>query len=472
MRQITFPSDFESWRQAARALLIERVPPAEVCLRDSDQGDMAGVAESGTGECNAEGRGPQFFVPRQFVEIARYVSCHNNSGRWQLLYSVLWRLQQDRNLLRLEDDHEVKGLLLLEQQVRRDVYKLQAYARFYSIHADGQEHLIAWHCPEYRSLELAVPQFLKRYETMHWSLLTPFRSVHWEPQTRKLQFGDGIPRFTPPEKDELKELWLSYYGAVFNPARVKIKSVRTQLPTRPRVAIAEAAELSQPLQEAPMRPERAKAPKQQPSSAAAFVPNSLELTVLRESIKNCQGCALHECATQAVFGAGPGKARMVLVGEQPGNDEDLAGQPFVGPAGQLLDRALAEAGIERGAVYITNAVKHFKFERHGSRRIHRTPQMQEIAACKPWLEAELKAINPELIVCLGATAAKSLLGAQFQLMRERGKFLSSPLAAKIVATVHPSAILRGHDPMRSEELFQMLCQDLRLAKEMILLVSA
>src|SRR5262249_27381239 len=150
-------------------------------------------------------------------------------------------------------------------------------------------------------------------------------------------------------------------------------------------------------------------PVQRTASAKLFVPTSLELPVLNEAIQSCEGCELRQCATQAVFGIGPADARIMLVGEQPGNDEDIAGKPFVGPAGKLLDRALVEAGIKRDAVYITNAVKHFKFERRGSRRIHRTPQMTEIKACKPWLEAEIRAVKPEIIVCLGATAAKSVL---------------------------------------------------------------
>jgi len=155
----------------------------------------------------------------------------------------------------------------------------------------------------------------------------------------------------------------------------------------------------------------------------------------------------------------------MLVGEQPGNDEDIAGKPFVGPAGKLLDRALVEAGIQREAVYITNAVKHFRFERRGSKRIHRTPQMTEIKACKPWLEAEIRAVKPQVIVCLGATAAKSLLNLQNLLMKHRGQIFSSPYAEKVIATIHPSAILRVQDPLSSEQLFQTLCRDLRLAQE-------
>src|SRR5205823_9586984 len=181
------------------------------------------------------------------------------------------------------------------------------------------------------------------------------------------------------------------------------------------------------------------------TSAAEFFPERKSLKAFREAAADCKGCDLWERATQTVFGAGARRAEVVFVGEQPGNDEDLAGKPFVGPAGRLLDTSLVEAGIDRKKVYVTNVVKHFKWEPRGKRRIHKKPSTSEIAACRPWLEAELELVKPDVLVCLGATAAQALLGRQFRVSVDRGRFVSSPLASRVLATVHPSAILRAPD---------------------------
>ena len=177
--------------------------------------------------------------------------------------------------------------------------------------------------------------------------------------------------------------------------------------------------------------------------------------------KGCQGCALYRNATQAVFGEGSAKARIVMVGEQPGDKEDLAGKPFVRPAGGMLDRALEEAGIDRSDVYITNSVKHFKFEERGKRRIHKKPSRAEIVACRPWLEAELALIRPEIIVCLGATAAQAVIGKEHRVLKDRGRFFDHPMAKSATATVHPSAILRAPDPDRRRSDYEAFVKDLK-----------
>jgi uracil-DNA glycosylase len=187
------------------------------------------------------------------------------------------------------------------------------------------------------------------------------------------------------------------------------------------------------------------------------------LTRLRRQAAECTACELHRDATQTVFGAGPTTAWLMLVGEQPGDQEDLQGAPFVGPAGEVLDRALAEAGLDRGRLYVTNAVKHFKFELRGRRRIHQTPRLGEVTACRPWLEAELALIQPATLVCLGATACRALLGPDFRLMKERGKIFVTRWAPRTVATLHPSAVLRGEDEAAQTRLYRILIDDLRLA---------
>jgi DNA polymerase len=196
-------------------------------------------------------------------------------------------------------------------------------------------------------------------------------------------------------------------------------------------------------------------------SASAFVPDDPTLPRLRAASARCTGCELYRRATQTVFGEGTTPARVMLVGEQPGHEEDLSGRPFVGPAGRLLDEALAESGIDRAQVYVTNVVKHFKWEPRGKRRIHAKPSAGEITACRPWLDAEIAVVQPRVIVCLGATAAQALLGRQFRVSRDRGQFVSSPLAPRVLATVHPSAVLRAPDDETRRRERQRFIDDLR-----------
>ncbi len=195
--------------------------------------------------------------------------------------------------------------------------------------------------------------------------------------------------------------------------------------------------------------------------ASPYLPAARNLTALRNASQGCRGCDLYKHATQAVFGAGPAHASIVFIGEQPGNDEDLKGAPFVGPAGKLLDRALVDAGIDRSDVYVTNAVKHFKFEERGKRRIHKKPNTSEVDACHPWLEAELLAIRPKMIVCLGATAAQALLGRSYRLTKQRGEFVEHAWAPQITATVHPSAILRAPDETQRHQQYADFVADLK-----------
>jgi uracil-DNA glycosylase len=201
-------------------------------------------------------------------------------------------------------------------------------------------------------------------------------------------------------------------------------------------------------------------------SAAAYLPGRLSLSGLKEAAAGCKACDLWKTGTQTVFGEGAKKSEVMLVGEQPGDYEDREGRPFVGPAGQLLDRALEEAGIDRRLAYVTNVVKHFKWQARGKRRIHQKPNWAEMTACRPWLEAELHVVQPSVLVCLGATAAQALLGRDFRVSRQRGELVDSPLAPRVIATVHPSAILRADEASRDAEM-KAFVSDLRKVAELL-----
>jgi DNA polymerase len=207
--------------------------------------------------------------------------------------------------------------------------------------------------------------------------------------------------------------------------------------------------------------------KEEGRSAAPFVPDTTSVRKLSAAAHECTGCDLYKNATQVVFGSGPQKARVMFVGEQPGDQEDRQGMPFVGPAGAMLDKALEDAGIPRDDVYVTNAVKHFSWEPRGKRRIHKKPRASEIKACRPWLEAELRAVKPAVLVCLGATAAQSVLGAQFKLMQSRGQVHTSALAERVVATIHPSAVLRAPDSEGRRLAYESLVADLKVVAKVL-----
>jgi DNA polymerase len=202
-----------------------------------------------------------------------------------------------------------------------------------------------------------------------------------------------------------------------------------------------------------------------PNGAADFLPARKSLPAARKAAAGCRGCGLFRRATQTVFGEGAPEGKIMLVGETPGDREDVVGRPFVGPAGQLLDRALIAAGIDRSAVYVTNVVKHFKWEPRGKRRLHKKPLPSEIAACMPWLRMEIELVRPEIIVCLGATAGQALFGKSFSVMRERGQFLASSYAPAVLATVHPSALLRIREARERHEAFERFVADLKLVND-------
>ena len=301
-----------------------------------------------------------------------------------------------------------------------------------------------------------APWFRNRFGSMRWSILTPDECAHWD--LRELAFSPGVSRSQAPEGDALEDLWRDYYGAIFNPARVKVKAMKAEMPVRHWATLPEARIIPQLLAKAESRV--VSMAKNQKTSAAEFLPVAKDIPVLREAARACYGCELYQHATQTVFGEGPPDATVVMVGEQPGDEEDLQGHPFVGPSGKLLNKAMQQAGLDREKIYVTNAVKHFKFIERGKRRIHAKPTGIEISACRPWLEAELTTLEPELVVCLGATAAQSLMGRDFRVTSERAKFFPHRWAKELVATVHPSAILRSED--RFDEEYRLFVHDLEV----------
>jgi probable DNA metabolism protein len=454
------PTDFSGWRTAARRLLLSNVPPEQVQWLDSN----ASAPLFSESEAPVTERAAPFSVPRSFLELASSVALHRDPGRFALLYRLLWRLRSEPELLRLSIDEDVARARAMSKAVEREIHKMHAFVRFRQTRVGEVPCYVAWFEPEHHVLEAAAPFFVRRFANACWSILTPERSAHWDTQT--LEFGPGARRADAPADDAHEELWRTYYGSIFNPARLKIASMRQHMPKKywrnlpesgliPTLIAGAQRRTEAMLDSTPTEPRRRSANHRVPAPALTSAPTDT-LSELKQRVEQCRACPLWQHTTQAVFGEGPISARIVLVGEQPGDEEDISGRPFVGPAGKLLNRALLEAGLDRNALYVTNAVKHFKFEPRGKRRLHKTPGDLEIAACRGWLAQELALLQPDLIVALGATAAKSILGRKVAIGEVRGRILTQHAThlsdrAEVLVTVHPSYLLRVPDERKAEE---------------------
>ena len=466
MHRALIPPDFEAWREAARNALQHGYMPEQVDLQDATRSSPLDLLTMEEPPAGAPVTRPH--VPKTFLEAAKIAAVHRDPQRWNLLYRLLYRLQSNRDLLKVEVDDDVAELKRAEAQVRRDLHKMHAFVRFRKIDeaADGgtaQEHFIAWYRPDHRILHLAAPFFAERFAPMRWTILTPDESVSWNPETQQLSFSAGTGKDAAPQEDELEELWRSYYGSIFNPARLNPEAMRSEMPVRYWGHLPEVALLPELLQRAEGRVTAMVTRQSNQPTAAPFVPPTHTIPVLQAAMPGCEGCDLYKHATQVVPGTGHLAAALMLVGEQPGDQEDRQGLPFVGPAGGVLRKALDEIGIAHDEIFLTNAVKHFKFVQRGRVRLHQSPRMSEITACKPWLTAEIDAVKPRVILCLGASAAKSLLGGTFALMKERGQIKQTAFAERVMATVHPSAVLRAGDEQGRAQLYNFLRDDLALA---------
>lgn len=432
--------DLDAWREQARHALLAGIAPEDVEW-NGGTGGLLGTRS--VADAPPVREAPR--VGREFLGLARHVLAHREDGRHALMYRLLWRIAQgERGLLDFASDPDVRRAHQLEKAVTRDAHKTKAFVRFREVPGEDNAFM-AWYEPDHFVIDLVAPFFMRRFAGMRWAIVTPDRTAMWN--GADLSLGPGGSRDDMPPDDAGEALWRRYYASVFNPARLNPKAMRAEMPQRFWKHLPEAQELPRLMREAGERVhemvQRAPEPARKRIPAPVFAPAPTEgLDGLAAAVKACRACPLWQPATQAVPGEGPLDARIVFVGEQPGDEEDLTGRPFTGPAGRLFDRALAQVGIDRSEAYVTNAVKHFKFEQRGKRRLHSKANMAEQRACKPWLERELSLLRPQAIVALGATAANALMGSGFGLMRERGQWHEGPGGVPLLATVHPSWVLR------------------------------
>ncbi len=472
---LAHPSDFDGWREGARRLLMARATPADVVWQVKGEAADLFAAPADVLPDIEGGAVPR--VPRAFPDLARYAICHRDPERFALLYRLLRRLQDQPRLLDLATDDDVYAASTMVKAVSRERHKMTAFVRFRELAGeDGVEPaFVAWFEPEHHVVRLTAPFFRDRFANMRWSILTPDVCVHWDRPA--LRFTPGVTQDKAPAADRLEDFWRTYYASIFNPARLKMAAMKREMPMRYWKNLPESSLIPSLIERAEGRSvamvEAAPtlAPRRSPRivarTEAARAPAELleGLDGLRQLAAGCKRCPLWANATQTVFGEGQADAELLFVGEQPGDNEDLTGRPFTGPAGQIFDRALAQAGISRERAYVTNAVKHFKNEPHGKRRLHKSPNVSEINACRWWLEQETARLKPRLAIALGASAVRSLTGESHVMSHVRGQVLSSPFAGHVFVTIHPSYLLRLQDSEDREREFAAFVRDLSKARE-------
>ncbi len=462
---VRFAPGFDGWLVAARDALAAGKRPADVWWQEDREAEY----------------GPRLRL-RELEKLlepdGRCAACFRNDDRWSLLYQLLWRLHHgEPHVLELASDPDVTRLTRYAKAVRRDRHKMKAFVRFREVDDGGDEpRYVSWFEPDHLIVRLTAPFFQRRFTGMRWSILTPDGCAHWE-GAGKVWFSPGVDRGSAPQADRYEDAWRVYFRSIFNPARLKVNAMRAEMPQKYWKNLPEAHEIGQLIRDADRRVERMQdevkerdelrcgprpaAPRQVlAQQQAAARPGSLDQ--LRLAAASCAACPLADCATQTVFGEGPQTARVMIVGEQPGDAEDLAGRPFVGPAGQLLARVLDQNGVARDALYLTNAVKHFGFEQRGRRRLHKTPTIQSVQACMDWLRQEMAVVDPKVIIALGRTAGTAVLGRPVQVMRERGRAVVHD-GRVVWLTVHPSYVLRQRNPDTRRAAYATLVADVAAA---------
>jgi uracil-DNA glycosylase len=454
MKSVTLAEedDFDGWRDAARAFAGAGLSATDIIWQVG-----GGAADLFAADAPLPSAATAFSVPRAFITLAETAICHSDPERFALLYALLLRLRDRPGLLSDAADPLVQRLERMAKAVRRDVHKMRAFLRFREVETGEGARYVAWYEPEHHIVRHNAGFFVRRFANMAWSILTPGLSLHWDGEM--LSEGPGADRSDAPDGDPIESVWKTYYASIFNPARLKTGAMLKEMPKKYWKNMPETALVGDLV--AGARAREANMVETGRDRVGGNLRTAWE--AVREEAMGCTRCHLYKCATQTVFGEGPLDAKILFVGEQPGDQEDLAGRPFVGPAGQLFDRALGAAGIDRKATYVTNAVKHFKFEQRGKRRIHSKPDAGEIEACRWWIEQERLLIRPPLTVALGATAARSIFGKAVTITAMRGRAHDLPEGGEAWVTVHPSFLLRVQDNKEAE--YARFVEDLRMFGE-------
>ena len=451
--------DFDFWRDCARALIQARVPPDRISwIEPGGSGDLFAQGEHGVPTPTSGA--PPVRANRRFVNLARNAALHSDPERFALMYRLLWRLQANPGMMADKADDDVRKIEELDKNVRRDSHKMHAFVRFRLVEAgeaEGGDRYVAWFEPDHHILRANAGFFMRRFANMRWSILTPRGSLHWDGET--MTEGPAAERSDAPQGDPMEDLWRTYYASIFNPARLKIGAMLKEMPKKYWKNMPEAALIPELVAGAQSREA-----KMVEKGALEFDERPETLAAIDKAISACRKCPIGLLDNHAVMGEGPQDAALMIVGEQPGDQEDIKGRPFIGPAGQLLDDHLQTAGIDRSAAYVTNAVKHFKYVQRGKRRIHQSPAAKEIDTCRWWMESERAIVQPKLVLAMGASAARGMLGKTVSISRARGAPIQLEDGSELWVTAHPSYLLRLDGAARDEQV-RLFDSDLRAVRQ-------
>jgi len=465
--------DIDGWRSHARALLQAGVAPDRVTWAvagrtDSGQLDLSGAAAASAPlEQDRDRPPPPIRIAKPLLALINTGLLHRNEDRFDLAYRLLCRAQSVPRLHDNPADPDVLQLNRYAKAVRRDIHKMHAFVRFRKIgEGKGREQFVAWFEPDHHITEAVAHFFRNRFTGMDWLIVTPEASIAWD--GGKLSVGPGGRKEDVPQDDIVEAEWRTYYAHIFNPARVKIGAMKSEMPMKYWKNLPETELIPGLLEQSGARVDAMVAqPKNTFRSANGATGSAIEppasLDQLYAMLEQQTDTPMEKFAPTLVRGAGPENAPIMIIGEQPGDQEDQQGRPFVGPAGQMLDRALAEAQLDRQQIFLTNAVKRFKFTRSGKRRIHETPNVGEINYYRWWVEQEIRLVNPGVVIALGATATRCLTGKAVKIARHRGTILPFTDARSLLITVHPSYLLRIPDEQGREVEYAKFVRDLGVA---------
>ncbi len=476
MRSIVIDDHFAAWRAASLKALGAGLAPEAIEWRVEQPSELRqGQALFDYGESSEDATAmpttAAVHVSKELAALIHDCALHCEPQRWAFLYKVLWRWQQGDRSVASPADEDGARLYRMAKSVRRAKHDMIAYVRFrQQAQTARPPEYIAWYEPEHDVLEWAAEHFAQRMGRSSWLITTPRGAAFWDSERLHLERRHALPgEHRIDTADEAEALWLAYYRSTFNPARLNEAALEQHMPVRFWKGLPEGHLIPAMISEAKSGARRLAQASGVGALGGKSIPVEAEVAQpARESpssLDACRRCDLWRNATQAVGSSGPGDARIMLIGEQPGDQEDLSGQPFVGPAGQLLDMAIKRAGLSRERLYLTNAVKHFKWELRGKRRLHKTPGQREVEACSYWLERELDTVRPAVIVALGATALNALLREKASLR----DYVDAPFEVPGgwgIATYHPSFALRQPNEAAREKVLAEISNALERAREL------
>jgi uracil-DNA glycosylase len=430
-------NDIREWSAAAIALIRARCAPQQVVWEIGQRQTDLFAAHAHAIAIDAAPANPAPWPP-EFDRLARRAICHRDGSRHAILYRIAWRLARDPNFLDRVDEPDVALLARWEREVSRAAHKMKAFVRF---QRDAADHYHAWFDPGHPLLQAVAPFFARRFASMRWTIITPDARCTWD--GRALQFGPGSPRPAERRTDDCEDLWKTYYSNIFNPARLKTAAMVREMPRRYWRDLPEAPLIPDLVSQAKVRTGSMVDDARRVHAVQEQAAGCHSLTELNAAVAGCRACPAGCQGTQAVPGEGAMGARIMLVGEQPGDQEERAGRPFTGPAGALLEELLDAAGLRRSDLYVTNAVKHFSFRERGTQRLHKSPTRTIIEHCRWWVLRERELVSPRVVVPLGRTASTAL---------------------QMHGTFHPAYLLREPDAERREAARQHVVAALQRAR--------